>query len=383
MATQWKQFKLEDICRSVSSRNDLIKGKQVEKYSDGLYPAFSATGQDIWRAEFEHEGPAIIVSAVGARCGKCFKADGKWTAIANTHIIFAKENVSRDFLFYYINNEDFWEKGGVAQPFVKIRDTLRRKSMPLPVDKGGKPDLAEQRRIVAILEETEVLKKKRTEVDQKMNELIPALFVQMFGDPVRNEKGWKQFKLKELAKIKIGPFGSLLHFVDYVDDGVPLVNPTHIIDGKIHIDPKLTVTEKKVGELSAYRMLAGDVVLGRRGEMGRCAMVTEKESGFLCGTGSLFISPSKQIDQFFLYCFISSPSIKRVLERVAKGVTMKNLNSGNIEDLSIYLPPLELQNQFAEKVKEIETQKDKQKQSTIQLDGLFQSLLANAFSGKL
>jgi len=208
------------------------------------------------------------------------------------------------------------------------------------------------------------------------------LFVQMFGDPVNNEKGWKKFKLKELAKIKIGPFGILLHLGDYVYDGIPLVNPTHIIEGRIQIDPKLTVTKEKADELSAYRMHAGDVVLGRRGEMGRCAMVAEKEDGFLCGTGSLFISPSRQLDQFFLYCVISSSPIKKVLERVAKGVTMKNLNSGNVEDLSIYLPPLELQNQFAEKVKEIEQQKEKQKQSAIQLDILFSALLSKAFVGK-
>src|ERR1035437_2169435 len=136
----------------------------------------------------------------------------------------------------------------------------------------------------------------------------------MFGDPVRNEKEWKKSELKGFAKIRIGPFGSLLHREDYVQNGVPLVNPSHISQGKIIIDIDLTISKEKMKDLSAYVMHKDDVVLGRRGEIGRCAVVTETEEGYLCGTGSIFIRPTKSLHPIFLYNIISSSSMRKVLE---------------------------------------------------------------------
>lgn len=377
MAT--KTFQLSEIFQFLPKSHR----KAGDGLGAGLYPFFTSSQlQTKWFDKADYSSEAIILGTGGAPSIHC--ADNFSTS-ADTFIIEPTDkNVLAKYVYYFLSgNRNILDRGFKGAGLRHLSKEYTEKiQIPFPVDKQGNPDLAEQKRIVTTLEEAETLKKKRAEADQKMNELIPALFVQMFGDPVNNEKGWKKFKLKELAKIKIGPFGSLLHFGDYVDDGIPLVNPTHIIDGKIQIDLKLTVTKEKAEELSPYLMRDGDIVLGRRGEMGRCAMVTEKEDGFLCGTGSIFISPLKQIDQFFLYCVISSSPIKRVLERVAKGVTMKNLNSGNVEDLSIYLPPLELQSQFADKVKEIEQQKEKQKQSAIQLDLLFLALLSKAFVGK-
>ena len=109
----------------------------------------------------------------------------------------------------------------------------------------------------------------------------------MFGDPVINEKEWRTVPLSDVAEVRIGPFGSLLHKEDYIEGGHALVNPSHIIDGKIIPDEELTITDEKYAALSAYKLEIGDVVLGRRGEMGRCAVVNN--DGFLCGTGSMII----------------------------------------------------------------------------------------------
>ena len=92
----------------------------------------------------------------------------------------------------------------------------------------------------------------------------------MFGDPVENPLGWKKVALSDVAEIKIGPFGSLLHKEDYIENGHPLVNPSHIIDGSISTDSKLSISDVKYAELNSYHLKVGDVVLGRRGEMGSC-----------------------------------------------------------------------------------------------------------------
>ena len=149
----------------------------------------------------------------------------------------------------------------------------------------------------------------------KAAELIPALFLDMFGDPVTNPKGWPLIRLGESeSRVQIGPFGSLLHKEDYISGGVPLINPMHIIKGRIEPGTEQTVREEKAAELSAYRLAAGDVVMGRRGEMGRCAIVSPLEAGMLCGTGSLFIRPAPtEFSPVFLSAVLSSAQMKQHL----------------------------------------------------------------------
>lgn len=149
------------------------------------------------------------------------------------------------------------------------------------------PNSEEQSKIVLILDEISSVIEHRQRQLQKLDELVKARFIELFGDPISNPHGFDKVDLSELADIKIGPFGSLLHKEDYIEGGYALLNPSHIIDGKIAPDSKLTVSREKYEELSAYRLKAGDVVMGRRGEMGRCAVVPC--DGYLCGTGSLLI----------------------------------------------------------------------------------------------
>lgn len=376
MATKWKQFNLGDVCTAQGSSNSLIKGKQIQEYKSGLYPAFSATGQDIWREEFEHEGSAIIVSAVGARCGKCFKADGKWTAIANTHIIFPKENISRDYLFYYINNENFWEKGGVAQPFVKIRDTLRRKSIPFPVDKNGNPDLAEQKRIVATLEEAESLKKKRVEADQKMNELVPALFVKMFGDLSR----WPHKKLGEgLAEFRYGTSVKC----DYKILGLPVLRIPNILGGKINLHD-LKYCKLDESEVKKLLLNNGDTLFvrtnGNPDYVGRCAVFDLNEKYLFASYLIRARFDQKVVNPLFLATFLRTGTGRNtMLPAIRTTAGQSNINIEGLKSVTIPLPSIDLQNKFAETVKEIEAQKEKQKQSAIQLEVLFSSLLSRSF----
>ena len=166
----------------------------------------------------------------------------------------------------------------------------------------------------------------------------------MFGDPVTNPHGWDKVPLSDLAEIKIGPFGTLLHKEDYITGGHALVNPSHIHDGNIVTDGKLTITDEKYAELSAYHLSENDVVMGRRGEMGRCAVV--KESGLLCGTGSMIIRSYGEVRADFLQKIISFPSFKTTIEDMAVGQTMPNLNVPIVSRLEIIKPPTKIQDDY-------------------------------------
>jgi len=141
----WALVPLATVLRNYSGNSKLIKGKQFSFPAPGTFAGYSASGQDVWLSHFEEEGPAVILSAVGARCGKCFLADGKWSAVANTHVIrFETKAVSHKFLWYLVNDEDFWLKSGSGQPFVKTGASLEREF--------ALPPLPEQHRIVAKIE---------------------------------------------------------------------------------------------------------------------------------------------------------------------------------------------------------------------------------------
>lgn len=134
------------IFRTRSGNSKLIKGTLHSEDGPNRFPGFSASGQDVWLDDYEHEGVAIILSAVGARCGKAFLARGKWSAVANTHIIWLLETVTDpDFAMLVLNNENYWDRAGGAQPFVKVGNTLDRDFLL--------PPLAEQKRIVAKVDE--------------------------------------------------------------------------------------------------------------------------------------------------------------------------------------------------------------------------------------
>ena len=186
------------------------------------------------------------------------------------------------------------------------------------------PPLSTQRHIAAVLDKVSTLIAKRRQQLDKLDELVKSRFVEMFGDPVQNPHGYKKVTLSELADIKIGPFGSLLHKEDYIEGGHPLLNPSHIVNGKVEPDAKLTISDEKYNELEPYQLHAGDVVMGRRGEMGRCAVVPSE--GFLCGTGSLLIRSRGEVTADYIQKTISFPSFRKTIEDMAVGQTMPNLN---------------------------------------------------------
>ena len=155
---------------------------------------------------------------------------------------------------------------------------------------------------------------------------------------------WPMVELGEICEaILTGPFGSSLHQSDYVENGIPVINPQNIIDGEIIMDGTKTVSVDNRERLKEFTVHENDIVIGRRGEMGRCAVVTSEMNGWLCGTGSFVIRLKERCDVRFAFFQIASPKVKAYLEEQAVGVTMKNLNQGILSAIPIPLPTLATQ----------------------------------------
>ena len=308
----------------------------------------------------------------------------EFSGVCSTDIIpiLPKEGVSRDYLFYFLRTPD---TVNLATSRCSGANLPRLSPKQLASFKIPLPPFAEQKRIAGILDAADALRAKRREALAQLDTLLQSTFLDMFGDPVTNPMEWEVRELKETkSRVQIGPFGSLLHKEDYIVDGVPLVNPMHIVSGQVHVGSEQTVSEQKAATLSNYRLQSGDVVMGRRGEMGRCAIVSDTEAGMLCGTGSLFVRPHPdELSSIFLARTFSSESMKRLLEGLSQGVTMPNLNRTMIEGLKVELPPLNLQHRFATIVESVAQQKTSQRAHLAELDTLFASLQSRAFRGDL
>lgn len=200
---------------------------------------------------------------------------------------------------------------------------------------------------------------------------------------------FKDYILKDVTrKIQIGPFGTQLHKEDYIENGIPLINPMHIQDGKIEANFSYSIKEGKRNSLPNYILEEGDVIMGRRGEMGRCGLVTNKETGWFCGTGSLYFRPLKEkLNSQFLFYYLTSQPIKKYLNDNAGGTTMANLNLKIVNEIPISLPSLKEQQQIVEILESKLTVCDKIEeaisQSLQQAETLKQSILKKAFEGRL
>lgn len=282
--------------------------------------------------------------------------------------LYAKGEIDNTFLYYsLLGKQSYFEKNATGSTFKAISSKIVSNTT-LSI-----PPKSTQLTIVSELDKINELIRLKKEQLKDFDNLAQSLFYEMFGDPVENEKGWEVKKIGDLALVKTGPFGSMLHKEDYICDGIPLVNPVHMKDFKIVPDLDFTISKEKASELENYLLKSNDVVFARRGDIGRCAIVSEAEQGFICGTGSLFVRFSKEIESIFIMYIIRCDSFSKHLISKAKGATMLNINSNTIADLRIPLPPLSLQHLFAQRIEQIEREKSEVQKSIQDLETLLAS----------
>ena len=352
---KWNYAKIGDVCtverggsprpidKFITDNSNGINWIKIGDTTDSMYITETAqkiTPEGMKKSRYVQPGDFLLSNSMSFGRPYILKIDGcihdGWLVLRDHDGVFDKR-----FLYYYLSSPSTYQKfknmavGGVVNNLNS--DMVRGVTVPVP-------KMEEQIEIVQTLDNVSNLIFLRKQQLAKLDELIKSQFIALFGDPFRNEKGWNLIPLSDVADIRIGPFGSLLHKEDYIQNGHALVNPSHIVEGVICPDPNLTVSDEKYQELSAYHLKIGDIVLGRRGEMGRCAVVTAE--GMLCGTGSMIIRPNAKMKPYFLNNILSSPSYKQVIESKAVGVTMMNINVPIVSSLTIPELPMGLQEEF-------------------------------------
>lgn len=371
----WKMVKIGDVIQ-------LEYGKplpQEDRDANGLYPAYGANGELCRTNRFYHDKKTIIVGRKGSAGEVKLTEEKFWPLDVTYFVTFDDSQNDLYFIHYVLKFLNLPKLAKGVKPGINRNDIY---SIQFPF-----PSLLEQKRIVEILDEAfEGIDAAIANTEKNLantRELFENYFDQIFS--------LEEIKESQLGKIAgdvfTGPFGSLLHKSDYIKGGVPLVNPAHILDGVIVADENKSVSLEVAECLSGYRLKEGDVVIGRRGEIGRCAVVTQKEAGWICGTGCFFIRVFDNINSDFLACLLKSKSYQKKLEESASGATMLNLSNSTLSNFLIRMPDISVQNKIMQKSEELscgvrELQRSFEVKTQL-LNDLKQSLLQKAFRGEL
>lgn len=375
--------------------------KKHPEYYGGNFPFYKPSDLDQGRLTYDaseylsEEGKKVsriipknstAVCCIGS-IGKCGYLMCEGTT--NQQINSAIPKINSLCLYYYLCTENFVQNllSMASATTIAIVNKSKMESCAFPL-----PPLLEQQRIVERIEE---LFSKLDEAKERLQEVADSFAVRKvailhkaFTGELIGKQVTELVPLENLVDlIKIGPFGSSLHESDYIENGIPLVNPKHIVQQRIVPQSKISISDEKAEELSSYKLKENDIVLGRRGEMGRCAPISNREENWICGTGSMIIRLKKEYDAKLYSLILGSQATVTYLENSAVGSTLKNLNEKIVRKIPVPQFSSEEQHEIVRLIDDLLARERSAQQATEQalasIDLMKKSILARAFRGEL
>ncbi|CUQ09936.1 EcoKI restriction-modification system protein HsdS [Turicibacter sanguinis] len=246
------------------------------------------------------------------------------------------------------------------------------------------PPVNQQMKIASILDQAQELIDKRKAQIEALDELKKSIYQQMFL-AIHWEKNKLEEIIKEKGAIKCGPFGSQLLISEFTDEGIPVLGIENVGENKFVYTDNKYISEEKYTQLNAFKVQPGDVLISRTGTVGRTCVVPDEFSLGIIGPNLLKITPNTQIitSNYLASTFNYSRDVVNQVKLNSPGATVAVFNTGNLKKVSIPVPPIELQNKFAEIVESIEKQKELLNKSLVELENNFNSLMQRAFKGEL
>lgn len=243
------------------------------------------------------------------------------------------------------------------------------------------PPLEEQKRIAEILDQAEELRRKRREAIAQLDTLTQSIFFEMFGDPVKNPKGWTVSKLGDITeKITDGEHQTPKRTLQ----GIKLLSARNIQNGYIDVrDVDYISVEEHERIKKRCNPVRGDILISCSGTIGRVTTVDIDEPFSLVRSVALLKLNYNLISSKFIEYFLRTPALHAKMQQRANASSQANLFQNQIRELPALLPPLSLQQEFAQRVEAVEELKKSHHASLLELDALFASLQHRAFKGEL
>lgn len=384
--SKWEMVKLEDVC-------DINMGQSPKSSS------YNLTGEGIpfyqGNADFGEINPETkyycdrptkiaqkddILLSVRAPIGAINIANETCCIGRGLAALSSKKNVSDTKYIYHIlrsKNEELNSKG-TGSTFKAInKQSLRNTLCPLP-------PLEIQKQIAKNLDTASELLAMRKQQLAELDNLAKAVFYDMFGDPVTNEKRWIESKIEDVIAdeknaIKAGPFGSALKKECYVKKGYKIYGQEQVINNDVTFGDYY-ISDEKFKELENCAIKEDDVLISLVGTYGKLLIIPKEfEKGIINPRLMKITFDKGKVNTTYFKYYFTSESMKNVISDKSRGGTMDILNVGIVRKLVMPLPPLSLQNQLATIVTKIEEQKSLVQKAIDETQLLFDSLMSQYF----
>ena len=341
---------------------EIASNKTVVQKNDILLCKINPRINRVWIVADESENPNI--------------ASSEW-------IVVRSSKYNPEFLAWYFRSPRF--KNLMTSEVTGIGGSLTR-AQPKSVAEYPVPVLEkpEQDAIAIIFNTVDTIIKKRRKQLQKLDELVKARFVELFGDLANPSCLWETIKLVDACAsaddIKCGPFGTQLGKGEYVNSGVAVWEIPQI-NAAFKACPTHFITEEKATQLRAYSLVPGDIAMSRKGNVGRCAIFPDEYVDGIIHSDVLRIRVNKQKVNpvFMMYQLHFSNTVLNQIEMVSSGAIMAGVNVTKLKQIYVHIPPKKLQDQFALFVKQADKSKVAVQKALDEAQLLFDSLMQKYF----
>ncbi len=319
----------------------------------------------------EYKENDILIGNIRPYLKKIWFADRHGGASGDVVNIRVKENyrdrINPKFLYCVLSTDAFFTFDMAHSKGAKMprgnKDEIVKYSIPLP-------PVADQQRIVAELDCLNEMIALKQEQLKEFDKLAQSIFYDMFGDPITNEKGWRVDVLNSVCDVRDGTHDS----PKYVEDGYPLITSKNVVEGGISFDDVNYISEDDLNAINARsRVDDGDIIMPMIGTIGKPVIVHKDREFAIKNVALIKFEMSKVVLNIFIQSLLNSSTYSNYILSLNRGGTQKFVSLKTIRNLPIILPPLALQQQFAEKIQAIEAQKELVKQSIAETQQLLDS----------
>ena len=262
-------------------------------------------------------------------------------------VLRAKNPVIGRILPFVLNTDVFWD---FADQYSDGTMSKRLSPKTLMTYEFDLPDEEELEKFADLLWAANDTRESYQALLRQTDELVKSQFIELFGDPILNEKGWPSKSIKESAvRLSDGPFGSNLKSEHYSETGVRVIRLQNICEGYFLDDDKAYVSLEHYEKIKKYTCKSGEIIIGTLGEPNLRACIIPEYIGYAINKADCvhYIPNPEYLDTAFVLGFLNSPIVLNYALGDAHGNTRQRISSGQISKMPIIIPPMELQKQYA------------------------------------
>lgn len=361
--------KIEDICEILDSKRVPITASERKK---GIYPYYGANGIQDYVADYIFDDELVLLAEDGGNFGSkdkpiAYRVSGKCWVNNHAHVLKPKEGIDVDYLCYSLM---FYDVSNI------INGATRKKLTQADMRKIKiyTPPIEEQQKIAAVLDKVSELIALRKKQLEKLDELVKSRFIEMFGRALLDDGKFPIKKISNVGKVVSGATPKT-EIDEYWNGENFWITPAEINDDTFILNSSVRkITDEGVKSCGVNLLPVGTVILSSRAPIGKVAIVGIP---MYCNQGFKNIIPNNEINSIYLYKLLSMET--EYLNSLGRGATFKEISKKIVENICIKVPPIELQEEFANFVTKVDKQKLTIQQSLDKLEVLKKALMQQYF----